>query len=247
MFVCVEFLAFINASPSPFHAVANVNERLKAQGFEQLHERDVGAWKLKPNGKYFVNRNQSATIAFAIGGKCELDKKEFGFEIIGAHTDSPCLKVKPISTLKSEGYLQVGVECYGGGLFHTWFDRDLGLAGRVFVQKTAAQGSPCVYESKLVLINRPIMRIPTLAIHLDREVSEKFTFNRETQLRPILATEVRNQLEKCDGDTEESNPSVQKRSKHHSALLQLVARELNVTVNDIRDFELCLFDNQQDM
>jgi aspartyl aminopeptidase len=167
-----------------------------------------------------------------VGGKY---KKGNGFHIIGAHTDSPCLKVKPVSNLESQGWLQVGVECYGGGLFHTWFDRDLGLAGRVIVRESDSS-----FKSKLLLINKPILRIPTLAIHLDREVSQGFTFNKETHLRPVIATAARAQLESTTPSADDKKP----KSKHSSVLLQLIAKELELNIDQIADFELCLFDTQ---
>lgn len=226
------FLRFINASPSPFHAVHETAQRLAAAGFTQLHEEDSWTGAVRPGGKYFVTRNQSAVVAFAVGGQYA---KGNGFHVIGAHTDSPCLKVKPISNIESAGYLQVGVETYGGGLFHTWFDRDLGLAGRVIVRESDAS-----FRSRLLLVNRPILRIPTLAIHLDRDVSNGFTFNKETHLRPVLATAVRAQLE---ASTEASAKDAPK-PKHASVLLQLIAKELDVQIDAICDFELCLFDTQ---
>ena len=168
----------------------------------------------------------SAIIAFGVGGKYLPGN---GFHIIGAHTDSPCLKIKPISSITKNGYLQVGVECYGGGLFHTWFDRDLGIAGRVIISSPDRS----TFSTKLVHINKPLLRIPTLAIHLDREVGSKgFMFNKETHLRPILATEVKAQCEAT------------KDTKHHAILLQVLADELQCSVAQICDFELCLFDTQ---
>ncbi|RLN45255.1 hypothetical protein BBJ29_002529 [Phytophthora kernoviae] len=224
------FLQFINKSPSPFHAVYETVQQLTAAGFKQLHEEDSWKEAVQPNGKYYVTRNQSAIVAFAVGGKYQRGN---GFHIIGAHTDSPCLKVKPVSNIESAGWLQVGVETYGGGLFHTWFDRDLGLAGRVIVKKSDSS-----FQSKLLLVNRPILRIPTLAIHLDRDVASGFSFNKETHLRPVIASAARVQLEATTDDKDKP------KSKHASVLLQLIAKELDIKIDQICDFELCLFDTQ---
>jgi len=111
-----KFLDFVNASPSQFHCVASTVKELEAAGFTQVSERDAD-WGLKPNGKYFYTRNQSSVVAFAVGGKYASGN---GFTVTAAHTDSPVLKVKPVSKVTKHGYLQVGVECYGGGLWHTW-------------------------------------------------------------------------------------------------------------------------------
>jgi aspartyl aminopeptidase len=136
-----EFLKFVDSSPSPFHAVEQSIKKLIAQGYTEIQEQDK--WQLKNSGKYFFTRNRSAVVAFNVGKEY---KQGNGFAILGAHTDSPCLKVKPKSKKDKFGYKQVGVELYGGGLWHTWFDRDLGLAGRVLVEKNG------VFEHSLVNI-----------------------------------------------------------------------------------------------
>ena len=118
-------LAFIQASPTPFHAVEQMASRLERAGFQQLKEAD--AWQPANPGKYFVTRNDSSIIAFTLGSELV----EHGFRMVGAHTDSPCLKVKPKPEIIKESYLQLGVEVYGGVLLNPWFDRDLSLAGRV--------------------------------------------------------------------------------------------------------------------
>ncbi|PRQ39428.1 putative aspartyl aminopeptidase [Rosa chinensis] len=112
-----------------------------------------------------------------------------GFHIVGAHTDSPCLKLKPVSKVAKGGYLEVGVQTYGGGLWHTWFDRDLIIAGRVMVREE--KDGVVSYSHRLVRIEKPIMRIPTLAIHLDRDVREAFKVNAQSHLLPVLATTVK--------------------------------------------------------
>ncbi|RKP38606.1 hypothetical protein BJ085DRAFT_32371 [Dimargaris cristalligena] len=291
-----QFLTFVNASPSPFHAVEACRQRLVAHGFQELKERQ--AWSLEPNGKYFFTRNASSIVAFAVGGQFRPGQ---GVSIVAAHTDSPCLKLKPISKLDRAGYLQVGVQCYGGGLWHTWFDRDLSLAGRVMVADNA-EGNGTSFSNRLVRIDRPILRIPNLAIHLDRSVNDGFTFNKETHLTPILATiakrfnnpsgtaaspkspsAARQTADTSESESEametrrpshggnapgagltssssplpsSSSPSLpppmakdiandgHTAKNHHPELLQLLADELQVDVQQIRDFELCLYDTQ---
>ena len=166
--------------------------------------------------------------------------------MIGAHTDSPCLRIKPVSKRQSDGFLQVACETYGGGLWHTWFDRDLSIAGRVMVR--TQQGN---IEGRLVKVERPILRIPTLAIHLDRQ--EDFKFNKESQLFPIagLAAAELNRQGKTEASKEEENtegpfePLASPLQRHHSYLVEIVAEEAGVDPNDILDFELVLYDTQK--
>ncbi|PVD35715.1 hypothetical protein C0Q70_02678 [Pomacea canaliculata] len=213
-----DFVSFINRSPSPFHAVDEIKRKLLAHGFVELLDRD--SWSVKPLQKYFVTKNQSTIIAFAVGGKYQPGN---GFSIVGAHTDSPCLKVKPVSGKVRNGFCQVGVECYGGGIWSTWFDRDLTVAGRVIVK----EGDNLAH--RLVNIERPILRIPHLAIHLQREINESFGPNKENHL---LNTLLKMQL------------SGMQASKHSPLLIKLLCETLEVLPNQLRDFELCLADTQ---
>ena len=190
-----------------------------------------------------MTRNGSSIIAFTVGQRWRSGNP---VAMIGAHTDSPCLKVKPFSKKQNEGFLQVGIESYGGGLWPTWFDRDLSLAGRVMVR------SGNVIEQKLVKINRPILRIPTLAIHLDRQ--EPFSFNKETQLFPIAGL-VAAELDRQGGLTEKlDKPNISEDAKaplkamterHHPYIVELVATEAGVKPEDVVDFELSLYDTQK--
>ncbi|KAI8341539.1 peptidase M18 [Chlamydoabsidia padenii] len=224
------FVDYVNASPSPFHAVHESVQRLEKAGFKKLSERSE--WQLERKGKYYFTRNGSSVVAFVVGGQYKTGN---GFTIVGAHTDSPCLKVKPISKKERVGFLEVGVQLYGGGIWHTWFDRNLGVAGRVMVQHK--DGS---FRHTLVRVSKPVLNVPTLAIHLDESPGTKFEFNPETHLLPILSTTAKAALNFVD---KKGEPSDQER-KHHPALINMLANELQVEGHQIHDFELCLYDIQ---
>lgn len=172
-----DLLAFIEASPTPYHAVAEVGRRLEAAGFRRLSERD--AWSLSAGDQGFVVRGGGSIAAFRLGQR---SPAEAGFVIVGAHTDSPNLRLKPNAELSANGYEQLAIEVYGGVLLHTWLDRDLALAGRVVL----ADGS-----TRLVKLPGVFCRVPSLAIHLNRDVnSSGLTLNSQTQLLPVAALEV---------------------------------------------------------
>ena len=171
-----ELLDFLKRSPTPFHAVANMVASLQRHGFEILAEAD--SWQLRAGGRYIVVRNDSSLVAFTIGAD---DPVTTGFHMAGAHTDSPCLKVKPTPELQRGGYVQLGVEVYGGVLLNPWFDRDLSLAGRVTYRD--ADGS---LKNALVDFERPVATIPSLAIHLDRDANSGRAINAQTHLPPVL-------------------------------------------------------------
>jgi aspartyl aminopeptidase len=172
-----QLMDFLGASRTPYHAVAQMVERLEQAGFAGLQERD--AWNLEAGGRYFTTRNGSSIIAWVMPNAAKLE--ESGLRMVGAHTDSPCLKVKPAPELYRNGYLQLGVEVYGGALLNPWFDRDLSIAGRVSYRR--ADG---VLDQVLLDFDRPVAVIPSLAIHLDREVNNARTINAQTYLPVIL-------------------------------------------------------------
>merc|ERR1719228_3081703 len=224
-----QLLSFINATPTPFHLVSEAETRLLAAGFTRLDEREAWARDrlVTQGGKYFYHRNRSTLVAFTVGGQY---KPGGEFKIIGAHTDSPVLKVKPVSAKTAHGYIQVGVECYGGGLWHTWFDRDLTLAGCVIVSKQ--EGG---FERRLVHIKRPILRVPNLCIHLQSAEERKgFSPGKETHLQPILG------LLEADLNTEKESPD----KRHSSQLLTLLSEEVGCRPDQIKDLELTLCDTQ---
>ncbi|OMO71728.1 Peptidase M18 [Corchorus olitorius] len=231
--VVSDFINFLNASPTAFHAVDEAKKRLQKVGYEQVLERED--WKLEAGKRYFFTRNHSTIVAFAIGKKYVAGN---GFHIVGAHTDSPCLKLKPVTKVTKGGYLEVGVQTYGGGLWHTWFDRDLTVAGRVIIKEE--KGGSVSYSHQLLRIEEPIMRVPTLAIHLDRGVNDGFKVNTQSHLLPVLATSIKAELNK---EVAENGPS-EKITKHHSLLLQIIANNLGCQPDQICDFELQACDTQ---
>ncbi|KAK2388386.1 putative aspartyl aminopeptidase [Trifolium repens] len=242
--VVSDLINFLNASPTAFHAVDEAKKQLKTAGYQQISEKEN--WELKPGHKYFFTRNHSTIVAFAIGKRFVAGN---GFYIVGAHTDSPCLKLKPVSKVVKGGILEVGVQTYGGGLWHTWFDRDLTVAGRVIVRKEIA-GSVS-YLHRLVRIEEPIMRVPTLAIHLDRGVNDGFKVNTQTHLLPILATSLKAEADKVSSESnsvesgnKENDKTGSSNAKHHPLLLQLLASKLECEPDDICDFELQACDTQ---
>ncbi len=212
-----DLAGFIDASPTPYHAVAEVARRLDAAGFSRLDERS--SWKVEPGTKSYVIRGGGTLVAFIAGEKSPADA---GFMLIGAHTDSPNLRVKPAPDLRSVGYRQLAVEVYGGVLLSTWLDRDLSLAGRVSVRGG---------ETHLVRFRQPLCRIPNLAIHLNRDVnSSGLVLNAQTHLMPLVG------LGRDDDEV--------------SGLRSLVAEELGrsgvakLEAKDVLGWDLCLYDVQ---
>ncbi|TNF34766.1 MAG: M18 family aminopeptidase [Gammaproteobacteria bacterium] len=209
---------FIQASPTPFHAVEQMRLRLEAAGFQQLFEAD--AWKLKKGKAYFVTRNDSSIIAFRLGKQ---DVVESGVHMVGAHTDSPCLKVKPQPEIVSKGYFQLGIEVYGGALLNPWFDRDLSLAGRINYIDHAGD-----IHQALVNFETPIAIIPSLAIHLDREVNQNRSINAQKDLPPVVL--------KLPGN---------EKPDFRLILLQLMKTQCkDCDVAEILDYELSFYDVQ---
>ncbi len=174
-----DLVRYLDASPTPWHAVLETVRRLSAAGYRELREEDE--WRVAAGDKIFVVRAGSTIAAFEIG---EAAPDASGVRVVGAHTDSPNLRVKPNAAVKRHGQHQVGVEVYGGVLLHTWLDRDLALAGRVLVRNGSA------IEPRLLRFPRAIGRIPSLAIHLDRSVNtDGLIVNPQTHLPPVLALE----------------------------------------------------------
>ncbi|TDT43015.1 aspartyl aminopeptidase [Halospina denitrificans] len=211
-------LAFLEASPTPYHAVSVMRELLDKAGFERLDE--THAWNLESGKGYYVVRNDSALVAFRTGRN---DPAETGWRMMGAHTDSPCLRVKPQPEIREHGCFQLGVEVYGGALLNPWFDRDLSIAGRVTVEDRDGQR-----RDTLVDFRKPIATIPSLAIHLDREANSGRSINAQTHLPPLVML--------TGGKPEKSFRELLEQ--------QLQAEQPDLSVRQVLDYELSLYDTQ---
>ena len=210
-----ELIDFIDRSPSTYHAVNNVREELTEAGFQELDLRDE--WTINKGGKYFTSKNGSAIFAFTIG---EGEIEEEGFQLICAHSDAPGFKIKPNPEIEVEGnYIKLNTEVYGGPILNTWMDRPLSIAGRVCVQSN----DPLNPEHLYVKIDRPLMVIPNLAIHLNREVNEGVALNKQKDMLPLLSM-ITDEMEK------------------DNCLINLMADELKIDAQSIIDFDVTLFE-----
>lgn len=212
---CSSLIDFLKNSSSPFHVVDNTANILEENGFNHLDIKSK--WELKENSKYFVTKNDSAIIAFTTGKKSKLKN---GLKIVGAHTDSPSIKIKPQPEFEdADHYLKLNTEVYGGPILNTWFDRPLTLTGRVSILNDG--------NLKNVNINfkEPLMIIPNLAIHLNRKVNEGQEIDKQKDLIPIMKTLDENE------DIE-------------NYLIKLIAEELEVDPTNILDFDLYLRDTE---
>ncbi|MFH1143046.1 MAG: M18 family aminopeptidase [Candidatus Eisenbacteria bacterium] len=214
--VAEDLLGFLDRSPSAYHAVASLQERLTAAGFVALEEDEP--FSLKPGGRYLVNRRGSALAAFAVGAE---PPSRGGFRMIGAHLDSPALKLKPRPEIVSRGLVHLSVEIYGGPILATWMDRDLGLCGRAVL----ASGDRKL-EARLFASGRPVCGTPNVAVHMNRSVNDEgLKLNPQTQLTPILGSVAAGLPEK-------------------EAVRFLLGKLLGVRPERVIDFDAYLYDTQ---
>lgn len=207
---------FLNNSPVNFLAVSNVAKLLEQAGFEKLDMADAMP-DMTPGKRFYTTKNDSAIFAFELGSK---PMAETGTRIIAAHSDSPTFRIKPNAEMKCEdGLVKLNVEAYGGAILNTWMDRPLSICGRVIIKGDNALNP----TSKLLLIKRPVVLIPNLAIHFNRQVNEGVKLSKQKDMLPVLGF-VTNELEK------------------EGLLLNLIAEELKIMKEDILDFDLYLYD-----
>lgn len=209
-------LDYIDASPSPWHVVATTAAMLKANGFKCLRENEP--WQFRKNGRYFVVRDGASLIAFVLGKQPIADA---GFRMVGAHTDSPGLRIKPKATQSNQGIAQLGVEVYGGPILATFTDRDLSLAGRVTVKNSQS------FDTHLIKFEQSVVRLPNLAIHMNREVNEKgLVLNKQTGLPLIFGLSPNHE-------------------DAHGLFTAQIAQQLNVQTTDILTWDLNVYDTQK--
>ncbi|KAL9110727.1 MAG: hypothetical protein Q9227_004719 [Pyrenula ochraceoflavens] len=229
------FLKFMTENPTVFHAVDSFSTRLSNAGFVHLSQRDLWTSKVRPGGKYYTTRNGSGLIAFAVGKDY---KPGNGVGIVAGHVDALTAKLKPIpEKTTKEGYMQLGVAPYAGALNQTWWDRDLGIGGKILVKNSEGQ-----VKTKLVKLGWPIARIPTLAPHFGSAASGPF--NKETQMVPIIGLDHSDILDETSSG--HSNiPAGTFASTQPELLVRMIAAEAEIEdYSSIVNWELELFDTQ---
>ena len=211
-----ELLKFIDDSPTCFHVVKNAKEILLKNGFQELFLTEK--WTINKGGKYFVTQNGSAFFAFIVGA----DTVSHGFKIVGVHSDSPDIRIKPNPEMVTEHYLKLNTDAYGGPILNTWFDRPLSVAGRV-----ALKGKDILKpELKLINVNKAVAIIPNVAIHLNRKVNEGVEIKKQEVLLPVFCT-------------------VEDDFKKEDFLINIIADELNISKDKILNYDLSFYDCQK--
>ena len=214
---------FMNASPVNFFAVETIRKCLTEAGYKEWKAGEPCP-EVKSGDKLFSTKNGSAIFAFHMGKK---SLAEGGMRIISAHSDSPCFRVKPNAEIKCEGGLvKLNTELYGGAIMSTWMDRPLSLAGRVVL--ASAEGNITEPVVRLVRIERPILTIPNLAIHFNRQVNDGVALSKQKDMLPVLTTQL--------------SVSGERGAVSGGILKNLVAEELGVDAGEILDFDLYLYD-----
>ncbi len=210
--VTERLLDFIKRSPTAFHAVEEISGKLRKEGFKEIYENEI--WDMKPGGKYFVKRNNSSILALNIGERLD----NYSFQIAASHSDSPTFKVKENAELEvRKKYTQLNTEGYGGMLCAPWFDRPLSIAGRAIVKEQTEPGER--FKTMLVNLDRDLVLIPNVAIHMNRQVNDGIAYNKQVDMLPLFSLETGGEL----------------------TLKKLVAEDLEVKEEDILGTDLFLY------
>lgn len=212
-----KLLQLLKAGTSAIMVVKEAEQQLKEAGFEELCFSNT--WGLTEGGKYYMKHHDTTLLAFTVGQQVEFQE---GFKIAAAHTDFPCLRIKPNPDVATSGYAQVNVEVYGGAILNTWLDRPLSISGRIAVKSNDVMHP----DMRYIDIKRPLMTIPNLAIHMNREVNKGVELNRQTDMLPIVGL-------------------LEKELNEKQAFLKFLAKEEGVAVEDILDYELWVYCMQE--
>ena len=208
-----EVIEFIDESPSTYHVVKNCSDILDENGFERIMPREK--WEIKKGGKYFLKKSSSTIIAFTVGE--DFDVKN-GFKIFGAHTDSPCFRIKPNPEIITENVVRLNTEVYGGPILSTWFDRPLSIAGRVIVK-----GENSFFPRTVkIKIDEPLLTIPNLAIHQNREVNNGVKIDKQNDVLPVISL-------------------INKNFEREGYLERIILGKTGIKKEDIIDFDLYLY------
>jgi len=208
-----EVIEFIDESPSTYHVVKNCSDILDENGFERIMPREK--WEIKKGGKYFLKKSSSTIIAFTVGE--DFDVKN-GFKIFGAHTDSPCFRIKPSPEIVTENVVRLNTEVYGGPILSTWFDRPLSIAGRVIVR-----GEDTFFPKTIkIRIDEPLLTIPNLAIHQNREVNNGVKIDKQNDVLPVISL-------------------INKNFEREGYLERIILKKTEIKKEDIIDFDLYLY------
>ena len=208
-----EVIEFIDDSPSTYHVVKNCSDILDENGFERIMPREK--WEIKKGGKYFLKKSSSTIIAFTVGENFDVKK---GFKIFGAHTDSPCFRIKPSPEIVTENVVRLNTEVYGGPILSTWFDRPLSIAGRVIVR-----GEDTFFPKTIkIRIDEPLLTIPNLAIHQNREVNNGVKIDKQNDVLPVISL-------------------INKNFEREGYLERIILKKTEIKKEDIIDFDLYLY------
>ena len=212
-----EVIEFIDESPSTYHVVKNCSDILDENGFERIMPREK--WEIKKGGKYFLKKSSSTIIAFTVGE--DFDVKN-GFKIFGAHTDSPCFRIKPNPEIITENVVRLNTEVYGGPILSTWFDRPLSIAGRVIVK-----GEDSFFPRTVkIKIDEPLLTIPNLAIHQNREVNNGVKIDKQNDVLPVISL-------------------INKNFEREGYLERIILEKTGIKKEDIIDFDLYLYASEK--
>lgn len=214
--LALDLINFIDDSPCAFFAVKAIEDELLKNDYKELKEEDK--WDISLGGKYFIKKNDSAILAFNVPTSTD----DLAFKIIASHSDSPCFRIKPSPDIYQNGYHKLNTEVYGGAILHTWFDRELSLAGRVYTKNEKDALHPHMH---LLNIDKNLMSIVSLCIHQNRDVNKGFDINAQKDTLPIL---------------ELVNDTIEKLK-----LEDIIAKELNVKKEDVLDYDLFTYDRQK--